>query len=403
MTVLREYETRELELTRAQAESLQRTGFVEVSPGSAGRWRVRASSFVGTLVVDGVRLLIRPKIAPENLFLLLEPGLPAQAWQQAAFEYDVSSDLLTSMVSFFVHTMESTLGRGVLRSYRSVYETSVALRGRLDIPGQLRTTGVLSPVACAYDDFTEDILENQVLRAAVRLASRVPGIKPYDRQRLLRQLSALDGVTDVHVTHETFDAIQINRLNRHYSEALRLADMLISNFSLTDSFGFTSASSFMIDMNDLFQRFVGERLRRELRHKLDVDVEHPIYLGIGNSVRMRPDLLFREVGKKNIVYVGDVKYKIASDGTGQSSDYYQLLAYTTALNLYSGILIYCKPTDSKADMSSVLVRNAVKKLVVRTIDLSGPPSNVESEISALASSIVDLSGEGTELDLNAVR
>src|SRR5690606_39584702 len=76
MPVIHEYGSIDLELTRGQAEAIQRTGFVDVSPAPAGRWRVTASSYVGSLVVDGVELLIRPKINPENLFLLLEPGLP---------------------------------------------------------------------------------------------------------------------------------------------------------------------------------------------------------------------------------------------------------------------------------------------------------------------------------------
>lgn len=389
MTILREFETRELDLTRSQAESLQRTGFVEVSPGSKNRWRVSATSYVGTLVVDGVKLLIRPKINPQNLFLLLEPGLPTLAWQREAFEYDASFDLLASMVAFFARTMETTLARGLVRSYRTVTESKIAMRGRLDFAAQARTPGLMSPVACTYDDFTENVLENQVLRAAVRRASRVPGIKPHDRQQLLRHLAALDGVADVPVTNETFDEIHITRLNQHYLPAIRLAHMLISNLTLSDAFGSTSASSFMLDMNDLFQRFVSERLRRELRHKLEVIEEPPVYLGTGRRVSMRPDLVFRDTISGEIAYVGDIKYKVSGDGTGRSNDYYQLLAYTTALDLPSGILIYCKHAKSEVNKSTVFVRNAGKKLIVRAIDLAGPPLSVEGEISSLADLIVE--------------
>ncbi|NLT27388.1 MAG: restriction endonuclease, partial [Microbacteriaceae bacterium] len=80
--VLGEYESVDLDLTRVQAEALARTGFVEIGPAPGGRWRLRAGSHVGTLAIDGLHLLIRPKIRPENLFLLLEPGLPPHAWRQ---------------------------------------------------------------------------------------------------------------------------------------------------------------------------------------------------------------------------------------------------------------------------------------------------------------------------------
>ncbi|MDP3953165.1 McrC family protein [Microbacterium sp.] len=385
MPVLSEYSSIDLDLTRSQAEAIQRTGFVNLSPAPADRWRVTASSYVGTLVVDGVELLIRPKINPENLFLLLEPGLPPSAWRKEAFDYDVTSNLLPSVIAFFARTVETTLGRGVLRSYQAREESLTTLRGRLDVAGQFKRAGVLTPMACAYDDFSEDVIENRVLRAAIRLALRVPRVDPGERQRLMRQLVALEGVTEVAVRAETVDAIPVTRLNQHYAPALGLARVVLANLTLTDDRGSTSASSFMIDMNDLFQRFVTERLRRELRGRLDVIDEPTVHLGMGRQVAMQPDLVFREPGGA-VRYVGDVKYKLATDAHGRSGDYYQLLAYTTAMNLPEGILIYCRRRDD-IDESAVTVRNAGRKLVVRSLDLAGPPEQVAHEIAALADAI----------------
>lgn len=385
MPVLSEYGSIDLDLTRGQAEAIQRTGFVDVSPASGNRWRVTASSYVGSLVVDGVELLIRPKINPENLFLLLEPGLPPGAWRKEAFDYDSTSDLLPSVIAFFARTVETTLGRGVLRSYRARDESLVAFRGRLDVVGQFKRAGVLTPVACAYDDFTEDVVENRVLRAAVRVALRVPRVHARERQRLMRQLVALDGVADTDVRPDSVDAIQMNRLNQHYAQALRLARLVLANLTLTDLRGATSASSFMVDMNELFQRFVTERLRRELRGRLNVIDEPIVHLGVGRQVSMQPDLVFRATDIA-VRYVGDVKYKVAAEARGRSSDYYQLLAYTTAMNLREGVLIYCR-RQGDADQSTVTVRNAGTKLVLRSVDLTGSPEQVDHEIAMLADAI----------------
>lgn len=383
---LKEYESRELVLTRAQAEALKRTGFVEVSPAPRDRWRVTATSYVGSLVVGDIRLLIRPKINSQNLFLLLEPGLPHSAWRREAFEYDVSSDLLPSVIAFFARTLETTLARGVLRAYRTREETLVALRGRLDLPRQFTRAGVLTPVACTYDDFTDDIAENRVLRATVQRALRLARVDPADRQRLMRQLLALDGVSDQAVVPEDIDRLHLTRLNQHYGPALRLARLLLANLTLTDSQGTASASSFMVDMNDLFQRFVTERLRRELRGRLDVIDEPTVHLDTGRQVTMLPDLMFRTPQGQHL-YVGDIKYKLANDARGRSGDYYQLLAYTTALDLPEGVLIYCRHENDETDSRAVTVRNVRTKLVLRSLDLSGSPERVEHELTALAWSI----------------
>jgi 5-methylcytosine-specific restriction enzyme subunit McrC len=387
--VLSEYGSIDLDLTRSQAEALQGTGFVDVSPALAGRWRVTASSYVGSLVVDGIEMLIRPKINPENLFLLLEPGLPPSAWRKEAFDYGVTSDLLPSVIAFFARTVETTLGRGVLRSYQARKDSLVALRGRLDVVGQFKRAGVLTPMACAYDEFSEDVIENRVVRAAIRLALRVPRVDPGERQRLMRQLVALEGVDDLPIRAEDVDTIQMTRLNQHYAPALGLARLVLANLTLTDVRGATSASSFMVDMNDLFQRFVTERLRRELRGRLAVIDEPTVYLGEGKQVAMQPDLVFREPGGA-LRYVGDVKYKLAADAKGRSGDYYQLLAYTTAMGLPEGMLIYCRRQDD-ISQSTVTVGNAGKRLVLRSVDLSGPPKQVEHEIAVLADAIASIS------------
>lgn len=391
MPVLMEYGSVDLDLTHSQADALQQSGFVSVTPAPANRWRVTASSYVGSLVVDRVELLIRPKISPENLFLLLEPGLPPNAWRNEAFDYGSSSDLLPSVIAFFARTVETTLGRGVLRSYQARQETLVALRGRLDIPGQFKQAGVLTPVACRYDEFSEDILENRVLRAAIRLALRVPRIDPGERQRLMRQLSALEAVSDVVVHVETVDSIQFTRLNQHYAPALGLARLLLANLTLTDAHGSTSASSFMVNMNDLFERFVTERLRRALRGRLDVINEPTVHLGLGRQVSMQPDLEFRD-SNNAARYVGDIKYKLTTDARGKSSDYYQLLAYTTAMDLPEGMLIYCRRLGDQTHRT-VTVRNAGKRLALRSVDLTGSPEQVEAEIVNLANDISSRAGQ----------
>ena len=63
-------------------------------------------------------------------------------------------------------------------------------------------------------------------------------------------------------------------------------------------------------------------------------------------VRLKPDLVWREGAA--CVFVGDAKYKNITDERVPNSDLYQLLAYTTALNLPGGLLIYA---EGEADAS----------------------------------------------------
>ncbi|MDE0116825.1 MAG: hypothetical protein OXT07_09415 [bacterium] len=384
---LAEYETKEVRLDAGQARRLasaaQNALDVRHAEGS-GAYRVGATNFVGTLVVDDLKVLIRPKIRLENLFLMLEAGLPRQAWRQEAFEYAVSGDLLSAMVAFYARTLETTLARGLLRSYRLHEEALVALRGRVDVTAQFRQGGVQLPVPCRYDEHTIDIAENIFLKAAARHCLRLRGVHPEDRQRLLRQLAEFEGVTDRPVRAADLDQLHETRLNAHYWPALRLARLLLESRSLADQWGDRATSSFLVDMNRLFEDFITGRLRRELQGRVQVKSQHWAHLAEGDRVPIRPDLVFWRQDKP--AYVADIKYKLTGDARARPSDYYQLLAYTTALGLPEGMLIYCH-ADEGAPESIITVRHAGKRLLTTAISLQGSPDEVAESVEELAATI----------------
>lgn len=384
-----EYETTRLELSEATARRLAATGFVSVSPSEApGFWDVTATEYVGSLTVDDVQLLIRPKIDPENLFVLLEVGLPASAWQEEAFSFASNSNLLPAVVSLFARTVETTLARGLYRSYVDRRERLVALRGRIDLVDAVSRGGLTAPIGCRFDEFTSDVAENRVIKAAIRRCLRIPHVASIDRRRLMQHLVALEDVSDVALGANQGSRINFTRLNAHYQPATRLAELVLENLTLVDRRGGTAAPSFMVPMNKLFERFVTERLRRALLGRLEVRAEPLVHLGMGNQVRMRPDLEFRKHGVT--VYVGDIKYKLTSDARARNADHYQLLAYTTAMDLPEGVLIYCL-ADGGRPSRSVTVRHAGKVLHTMAIDLSGSAVKIDGEIDRLADWIVDRS------------
>ena len=81
--------------------------------------------------------------------------------------------------------------------------------------------------------------------------------------------------------------------------------------------------------------------------------------------------------------VADIKYKLTSDARARANDYYQLLAYTTALDLREGVLIYCLADGGRPERT-VAVRHADKLLHTLAIDLSGPPDSVDNAINETA-------------------
>ena len=410
--LLHEWGNERLQLDDDLARRLGQTDWVSVQPDrERGWWKVSTRQWVGAFSLGDLRIIVRPKIKLENLFLLLEVGLPPGAWQAEAIDYATNDELLPALVSFFARTAETTLARGLFHHYRHEEDDLLALRGRIDFVRQFRRGGVLVPMACSWDDFTADVDENRCLMAAIRLALRVPDVPHDDRRRLRRLLAALDGVAEptASAALDRLDRIQYTRLNEHYRPALRLARLILANCTLQDQHGDTAASAFMLDMNDLFEQFVTARLQRELRGRLEVAAQLRPHLDVERRVEIRPDLTLRQSGET--VGVADLKYKLADSDTdaagtagplARHGDYYQLLAYATALGLNEGTLIYCAdvneaeaakqvPNGSLAK-STITVRHARMKLHTVAIDLSGDPAKIDAKITALANHLAETTG-----------
>ena len=382
--ILKEYESKEVTLTAAGQRVLALVGGnrLTVAVGSRpGTCRVTATQYVGTIVTPECNLLIQPKVSLENLFALLGVGLPATAWQSEQFAFGGSRDLLRELSQFFARSVQHATSAGLLHAYRTENERLVGVRGRIDLATQIRHPGDASRIACRFDEYTVDVIENRVLKAACRRLLQVAGVQ-FEVRRVLRQaLATFEDVTDGPVRPEAIDWIVFTRLNRHYEPALRLAQLVLRNLSLLDQAGVHGASAFLVDMNDLFQRFVTDRLSKALRGRLEVVPEPGVRLGTKGRIPMYPDLLFRRTGAD--VFTGDLKYKLAEDGRGRSADYYQLLAYLIALNLPRGVLIYCQ-TTGEAPSRRVPVVNGGPELLTYPLDMTGTRQQLETAIGDLA-------------------
>jgi 5-methylcytosine-specific restriction enzyme subunit McrC len=86
---------------------------------------------------------------------------------------------------------------------------------------------------------------------------------------------------------------------------------------------------------------------------------------------------------RHVLFVGDTKYKlIADEEKGRNQDYYQLLTYTTALDVPEGVLVYCH--DDGIAPAPIVVEHIGTRLFVRGIKLDGAPSDVDYQLRDLA-------------------
>lgn len=380
---LREYRSVEVVLTADQARAVATaagTALVVSQTFEPGRWQLTATSHVGTIVVDDLSILIRPKVPAANLFHMLEAGGSAVPVHPEAFEYERTGDLLPAFATFFAATLDRAVAKGLPRRYEALEERLIALRGRVDVKEQLRIGGLPLPVACRFDEHTADTQVNRIVKAAILRLQLLPRVSVFTRQTLARLAARFDEVSSLR-PRDLAVATVFSRLDEHFEPIERLARLVLAGSSITNRAGGVAASTFLVDMNQVFETFLEASLASALRGRLTVLGQRPAHLDREHSVVIKPDLTF--LRGRRAVYVGDAKYKLTDSGFGYHADYYQLLAYTTALDLPEGVLVYCRDADTPAPPQEVTVRHAGKRLHSRALTLAGGPADLDCEIDDL--------------------
>lgn len=376
-----------VQMARAQAEALSATGLVEVRPDFDDRWRLIPSGKVGAVRMSDLQVQVTPKekVGLARLIFLLgyaaDPGFRPEDVAGLA-----DQDLWPALAESLVRFAERATARGVLQGYQTVEEASRTVRGRIRIGDQIsRRPGLMMPIEVAYDEFTVDIPENQIVRSAIRRMLSVPRLSPSARARLAHLDGRLAEVTVLRAGGRLPEWRQ-TRLNEHYAPALRLAEVILAHASAEAGDGSVQVASFVVDMAKVFEDFVGtaltESLRRypgftRLQYQSHLD-EHlkgeksaiPMKVDIVHSVNKQPRLVF------------DAKYKAAdSGGRYPNADHYQMLAYCTALSVPTAWLVYAgggRPQRRR-------VRNTNIEIVEFPVGLGQAPQVVLAQIEHLAS------------------
>lgn len=343
---------------------------------------MRADSRVGILVGDGWELRIRPRLEVLRLMFLLAYAADQTGWRDVVAPVERERDEVAAIASGFAWHANRALERGPLRGYRRREERADTLRGRIRFADQIgRGAGLPIPLEIAYSDYTPDVLENRMLLTAASLLLRLPRVAPSARRRLLHVRSRLENVQLLR-DWRGVRAPDHTRLNEHYRPALVLAELVLRNLSISQETGEVEATTFVFDMNKVFEDFVTAALTESMR-RYGGTVRPQVgeqSLDTGSRLRLKPDIGWWD-GTRCLALL-DAKYKAIDDGLLRHGDAYQMLAYCVAYGLDRGYLVYAK--DSGAEPRTHVIRNGGQRIEVVTVDVEQEPDALLDQVRALA-------------------
>jgi 5-methylcytosine-specific restriction enzyme subunit McrC len=372
------------ELSHAEAAEIGASGLVDVVAEPApGRWRLIGKSRVGVVAGSGWEVRVRPRLdVPQLLFLLAYAEDPS-GWRDQTASFAAEPDLLDAVANGFSLQALRSVEQGLLRGYVQVQAREQAIRGRVRFAEQIsRSADLPLPIEVSYDDYTADVIENQILKTATLHLLRLGRVPVLARRRLQALRTLLDQVTLLDRPGEVAMPI-LTRLNDRYRIPLRLAELILRAASIGEAQGSFSSSSFVFDMNRVFEDFLTTALREALALRGgDVRPQASIHLDWGGQLSLRPDVTWFLGGEPRAVL--DAKHKDPGKAP-PPGDIYQMLAYCTALGLSRGYLVYAR--DGPGVRVDHAVRNSSCEIRIRALDIELPPDLLLAQVDQLAAEL----------------
>ena len=375
--------TDELDMLLGEAKSLGIS--IERAAPEDSTYRIKPGAIVGAVEFGDLSVLIRPKMGIRQLLSLAcyATGL-FKPEEVRLFDFSEEDALPDALARALVSQARRAFSRGLLHGYRTEEEALFTVRGRVRFSEQIRRRyGTPLPVEVVYDEFTEDILANRLVKAAAyRLVQmRIRSAKA--RVGLGWVAGILDNVSQVEYLPSNVPTVTFDRLNEHYKAVVELSRVILRHSAFETERGSVRAAGFLMNMNKLFQEFLTAALREALGLSRRAFGESNIpNLDEGGIVHLRPDMVWCE--GRSYRFVGDAKYKDITDGTVPEADIYQMLAYCTAADLPSGLLVYAA---GESEQPSYKVKNTGKTIEVTTMDLDCGLDEVLAQVLEIAKRI----------------
>lgn len=326
-------------------------------------FQFETSYFVGAqwLIKDKLPLLVHPKfnkskddetlIEIDYIKLMVEALQPSENaehlkdllcidFKQNRLKVEQKDDLLSPLLIIqYLHLLKRIVKKGLKNSYyRKQSNLQSRVRGKILVSKTLKQNHAQQKMLntyCAYDEFGLDHQENRLLKKALHFAlNYLDPLKKTESDfseidQMVRFIKPAFQKVSEEINVDTIKHFRPNPMFKEYSEALKLAQLILKRFGYNISS--TSETKidtppFWIDMSKLFELYVLSLLRKMFPEKRDL-------LYQPNISNLFPDYLLNSANN-NLQMIIDAKYKNYSGSSINISDIRQISGYSRLEGVY---------------------------------------------------------------------
>ncbi|MDR1722266.1 MAG: hypothetical protein LBR24_04370, partial [Methanobrevibacter sp.] len=159
--------------------------------------------------------------------------------------------------------------RGFYKEYLEKSEDTSNIRGKINLNSSIkRRTIIYKKLNIIYDEFSEDVLFNQIIKATLRKLTRVD-LEEENKKKIKKLNIFFNNISDIELNKIHFDQIRWDRNNQHYKLIITICELIYKNKLPDESKpGYVTFKDFIKnkeEMYELFEAFVLNFFKKECK------------------------------------------------------------------------------------------------------------------------------------------
>ena len=318
---------------------------------------VKFKSHVGVIQIGGLTLEILPKTDKEIPQTETEHQIATANWRNALLrmlaickriKVDSVSEanlekrhhsILDLYFELYLDEVEKLLHQGLIKKYRKTEGNLLALKGRLNFSRNIQQNLIHQERFYTHHQmYDQNHLINQILLRALVILNRIT-TSPFIKDKLARIELDFPEIKQVNIQTHHFDQLTENRKTTHYHEAIKIAKMIIQNYSPDIKGGSDDMLALIFDMNKLWEEYIYRVLMRDKQEGVKVSFQNSKSFWETKEFKktIRPDLV---VSKNSEIFIIDTKWKVIDTKYPDDGDLKQIFTYNLYWKSLHSVLLY---------------------------------------------------------------
>lgn len=321
------------------------------------RHGVKFKNYVGVIQIGGTTIEILPKADKLNSnssnekdiwhkVLLKMLGhckkIKVNAVSEASLRKKYQS-LLDLYFELYLNEVNQLLQKGLIKKYNQNSGNILALKGRLNFAKNIQQNLVRQErFHTTHQVYDYNHLANQILFKALKVLKSISN-NTYLIDGVNRLLTSFPEINEIEINKYHFDKITSNRKTEPYNEALKIAKMIILNYSPDIKGGDENMLALLFDMNKLWEEYIYRMLLKVEDASIKVSFQNRDKFWENKIIK--PDIVITKSETlngeiKETKFIIDTKWKIKEYPEPDDDDLKQMYVYNMYWKSEKSMLLY---------------------------------------------------------------